>query len=452
MASGLAVSQYDFSDFDGGLSHLLAKLETKTAGQVVNDQANEVDADVLYEVRLKLFNLCKENYEGRLREAVIITEGESVDISLAKRHNKNDSDKLAEDTVKLYGYAVGLNNDFPKDLLTRSSKYKDIKPREESEEEGEELGDISAPKETLHQKLFNIEMMNLIKEQGRAIEKLSRESRHQKEQISILTIQLQEAELKIETVGAHTNATSEGLGSPSSDPQNTNKDDKNESQQSIPEGEKGTPHCFICVKPKDGKNILGPLPANSGKAAVTHITEKNGDHTTYLHKLGTSQSKHIEAYHLESREQPKSNNGGSKTPSRFRGVRQEKGTMLYLEGIQVEYESDEEIKAMIKAHARENGLRVMFCRIIHHRMFHDSVSCKLLIPESQEHLALSSSFWPEDVRCRRWSSEAPRARSGGYEGYKESGWGDNDRDNSWSRMWSNNTDRLHDYGSGGSSW
>ena len=82
--------------------------------------------------------------------------------------------------------------------------------------------------------------------------------------------------------------------------------------------------------------------------------------------------------------------------------------MLYLEGIETEGESNEELEAAIKAHAKSKGIRVMMCRLIRHRMYRDSVSCKILIPEAQEYIGLGPDVWPENIKCRRWSKEPPR--------------------------------------------
>ncbi len=81
MTSPLAVTQYDFSDFDGGFSHLLAKFEGEKACQdIVADLTIDLDNEVLQDVRIKLFNLCKITYECRLRESGEMTASETIDI------------------------------------------------------------------------------------------------------------------------------------------------------------------------------------------------------------------------------------------------------------------------------------------------------------------------------------------------------------------------------------
>ncbi len=397
MASALAATQYDFSDFDGGISHLLAKIEgEKTTQDIVNDLTIEVDNDVLQDVRVKLFNLCKDTYECRLRESGELTTSETVEISLVKRHNKDNNEALAEDTVKLYQYAVGLKSDFPKDVLTRKSKLKEVQT-EDAETEDQDKGN-KLPRNTLHQKLFNVEIINMIKEQGRELEKMKREHRQQRDTITGLTNELNEAMRKISELENHNKGEANQATS-----DETKDTTPPETIETIIVEEPQPLHNPITTdKPAPPKS---PPRNNTNTSRVTHVVE-NGQSTTYLHKLGTQQSKPIEDYREQQKSQRYDNNKRGNQP-RLRGVRQEKGVMLYVTGIHCEDKGEEELKTDIKAHARDNGLRVMYIRVISHRMFQDSVSCKLLVPENQEYLALKPDFWPEDVKCRRWNKDPP---------------------------------------------
>ncbi len=89
---------------------------------------------------------------------------------------------------------------------------------------------------------------------------------------------------------------------------------------------------------------------------------------------------------------------------------------MYIEGKQVENETNTDIENGIRQHAKDKNFRIMGIWIIRHCMFHDTVSCKILIPESQQWIALSPSTWPDHVSCRPWSNEPPR-RKRGYYGY-----------------------------------
>ena len=94
---------------------------------------------------------------------------------------------------------------------------------------------------------------------------------------------------------------------------------------------------------------------------------------------------------------------------------------MYLQNIMVEDESDEDIFNMIRAHARFNHLRIMSHKVIRNKYVWDVVGCKIVVPASQEHVALNPGFWPCDIVCRRWERLPPRtsrqqqlARDRGY--------------------------------------
>jgi hypothetical protein len=89
------------------------------------------------------------------------------------------------------------------------------------------------------------------------------------------------------------------------------------------------------------------------------------------------------------------------------GVQQERGTFLYLENIKVDDESFKQVGKMVKEYAITKGIRVMSNRVIKNRYCHDSVGCKVLVPESQEHIALNPDTWPSQVSCRRWENQPP---------------------------------------------
>ena len=77
------------------------------------------------------------------------------------------------------------------------------------------------------------------------------------------------------------------------------------------------------------------LTTSYKRPAITHIQDNDG-FTTYLHKIGTAQSKPLEEYRRTVPGMQRSR----QTPL-LRGVKQEKGTMLYLEGIAVGAEQNE---------------------------------------------------------------------------------------------------------------
>ena len=162
-------------------------------------------------------------------------------------------------------------------------------------------------------------------------------------------------------------------------------------------------------------------------AGVTHITHKDGQHTTLLHK-GRNITSEAADKALAGRMLPPTPNERTRNPTQsthgLRGVRQERGSPFYLQQIAIDNdETDEEIGNMVKDHCKEKGIRVMKYRIFRYRAVYDTVGCRIIIPESQEHLALNPNTWPADVTCRRWKSAGTWIRERQAEQEKNK-WGD----------------------------
>ena len=112
----------------------------------------------------------------------------------------------------------------------------------------------------------------------------------------------------------------------------------------------------------------------------------------------------------------------------LRGQRQEQGSALYVSGIAVDNESDDEVGEMVKDHLRQSGVRVMKFKIIRLRAVHDVVGCRIIVPQSQEHIPLNPDIWPDQyVKCRRGERAETyyKNRNNGYENewyeYKDNG-------------------------------
>jgi len=105
--------------------------------------------------------------------------------------------------------------------------------------------------------------------------------------------------------------------------------------------------------------------------------------------------------------QPETDNG-----LRIRGIKQEKGVALYLENIAVDEANHDEICKNVKIYAKNKGIRIMTIKAIRNRYCEDVIGCKIMVPESHEHIALNLETWPQSVHCRRWEQK-PR-RQGRY--------------------------------------
>ena len=63
-------------------------------------------------------------------------------------------------------------------------------------------------------------------------------------------------------------------------------------------------------------------------------------------------------------------------------------------------------------------------RIFRFRSCYDTVACRIIIPDSQEHIALNPQAWPTDINVRRWQSPHQWAREKQIaDGTYHNGWG-----------------------------
>ena len=91
---------------------------------------------------------------------------------------------------------------------------------------------------------------------------------------------------------------------------------------------------------------------------------------------------------------------------------------LYVTGIAVDCESDEEIGEKVKEHLRLNCVRVMKFKVIRLRAVHDVVGCRIIVPQSQEHIPLNPEIWPDQyIKCRRWERAEEYHKNSKYTSY-----------------------------------
>ncbi len=140
---------------------------------------------------------------------------------------------------------------------------------------------------------------------------------------------------------------------------------------------------------------------------VSHVPNGLGGHTTLVHRMTLNAETTQRA--LEGRapnvnnvqENPHHPAGNIK----FRGIERQKGTAIYIEQIAIDgQEENEEIGNMLKEYCASQNIRVMKYRVFRFRSCYDTVACRIIIPESQEHLALNPKSWPNHVSVRRWQN------------------------------------------------
>jgi hypothetical protein len=300
-----------------------------------------------------------------LKESGSILKEEEVDISLQKRVKTTDTITLAADVVSLYEYTVGLVTDFPKDVLSRSSKLKEIKKasagqaaenrKTDQSTEWKELFNSKA-KEVIHQRIFNAEVMNLLKDQDKKIENLIKITDVDRNTIKQISAELDDAKVEIaRLVSVFSNYKQQDLqhslaGAASYEGQSSADECLPGSQETCtdeiasPASERGSlntsPEMTITIQgdggvPKEAKpetevdivladdkddsftpvskekktmNKMGQVKSagmpHYGQHMVTRVVEANGvDFTTYLHKKGKPKSQPLEQYRRQQHRQ-----------------------------------------------------------------------------------------------------------------------------------------------------
>ena len=443
---GMAARYFSFREFDGSINHILGKLDRDGKSEVVDELAIDVEDDVLLELRDRVFILAKDIYENKLRETETIGIDEKVDITLQKRNKSGDNQTISKDVVDLYEYTVGLSTVFPKNVLTRTSKLKEVKePGAETAEkknQAQEWKDLFASKnkEVIHQRIFNSEVMNRMKDQEKKIDSLLEGAEKNRKAIQSLETELNKAKEEIITLKAVVGIEKVGTLLHTSKPEEIKevKDNPNSNQEKGASKDKETKaKCDICCNNNtEKKEEKKETPTSQGsthtRPMVTRVTESNGkDFTTYIHKRGTPGSLPIEQERMQQQHQQHNSYGDNNYRRRqLRGVRKEKATSMYLSGIEIEEETNEDIVRIVKDHAWDKGIRIMGHHVIRTKRFPYVVGCKIVLPETQEYLALSPDTWPEEVSCRKWEPAWKRNANNGYShrNYNEdSSWDSQDR-------------------------
>ena len=62
----------------------------------------------------------------------------------------------------------------------------------------------------------------------------------------------------------------------------------------------------------------------------------------------------------------------------------------------------------------------MLARVIHNRFDDDIVECKITVPDDEVRIVVSSSFWPDPVKCREWNNSDSKNKYNGNNNVHES--------------------------------
>ena len=86
-----------------GVLHILYKLENDTRKAVQEMLVDDVEFDLLVDIRDQLFNHAKERYEDNLKSEKLLDEDNALEFT-AMRRNSGSISLLARDIIELYSY------------------------------------------------------------------------------------------------------------------------------------------------------------------------------------------------------------------------------------------------------------------------------------------------------------------------------------------------------------
>ncbi len=429
-------------EFDGQINHILGKLEIETKTDVINELALDVENEVLQELRERVFLLAKASYESKLRDLDELEKGDKLELTLQKR-KAGDNEPIAKDIVDLYEYTVELSTTFPRDVLTRGcrGKLKDVTGKENKAQDKDQVQQwkelfSGKSKEVIHQRIFNTEVKNLVKELEKKVDALVQNSLKDRKKIEDLEHHLTDANKKIAELSATGNQEKEieithiepsQAETVAHTTDNTNSKEPTKEQQTEQPPETKV-QCQVCTYQPPPPPPLPPLqksPTSATRSAmVTTVRGENGAATTYLHRAGTTGSLPLEQHRKDQRNQ-RLNNPTNKR--QLFGARKEKHVNMYLSGIMIEGdETDEDIVQIVKEHLWDKGIRLMGHRVVRTKRYPYVVGCKIMVPESQEYIALNPHTWPSDIVCRKWEPAWRHKGYESYEGYRNQYYGNDD--------------------------
>ncbi len=469
MAPERDIDWFNYFDEYGGIAHILQKINHGCTSRtdVTTELSDDADNDVLQEIRLKLFNFCKCIFEANLKEQNKLEEGKETNFKLLRRTKSGDNTSLSKDIVDLYEFAIGGVDRFPKNVLTKSScKHIEI-PMSNSQVQKQSP---VKRQDVLLAKINTVELTNKVREQDARIETLERESKEckvnsdkqlddMKKQIHDLqklvtqiqavcgVIPVQQGTLNGTAAAASTEIES-STGSPTLDnpaqevidltPARESTDLAKDQSATTPNDEapsshSGQSHMFPPGVPPVSSTTEWP----SLGTGTMNVRDDSGNFTTvtYRRTPGTTNEQLRQGIshninRIQNGQQgsmmqnhPPPSTGNSSYPGTglLTGIRRENGTTLYIEGIHVaDNTAYEAIGNNVKTYAKSKGIRIMAIRIIRNRFCDDAVGARILVPSSQEYLALDPATWPSNILCRRWESR-PR-KMGQYKRHSDNGY------------------------------
>ncbi|CAH1788380.1 unnamed protein product [Owenia fusiformis] len=97
----------------------------------------------------------------------------------------------------------------------------------------------------------------------------------------------------------------------------------------------------------------------------------------------------------------------------LKGASFERSQSLYLENIQMDdNDTDDDIIALVKEHAKRKGIKLMQAYVIHNRFSMYRVGVRMTVPVSSADKAVEDDSWPAPIKCRQWQRFRQNANYG----------------------------------------
>ena len=397
---------------------ILNKIENNSLSDVVEELALDSDMKELLDMRKGLFVLAKEKLEYSLRKSTTLGEEEDSGVKISNKTRRSQPAAIAKDVVEQYKYIMGMTVNFPRGILSKETRFNDILPPDGQKDDH----DRSLKVNLVEDKMRQVELTNLVKEQQKVIDQLLTKYNEQQQSIDYLTEKVDEllSQIKISKRNSSGSKSrfSSGISEMTSSPM-VNKTIPNLSnQENYPAFLIETLSKPILYEPPNASPRI-----KKGQANVSHI-DNGGNDITVIHKAknlsediiedikkGTQpqveQSKYSQVvwpslpsksaigYHpdnsirrsvtptqtgrshyrpgMDDQEMGRlQRDAGSRNAQQLRGVKEEQPSTLYLKNIYVEEkDSDSNIESIVKDYARNKIIRTMNAKVIRYRSMQD---------------------------------------------------------------------------------
>ncbi len=432
----------------GAIAHVLAKIESASNSDIVNELATDISKETAEETREFMFHEAVDRYIHLLKQSGI---NKSPKLQLVQRRADNNV-ASCRDVLDLFKFCGGFTNTFPRDTLSAASKamYVVVDLNNNQADGEDPVATQPPPLVELHKKLAGLASECKTLRQELASERSLREA-----EAAGFCERLQRLEQQSSRRSRSREGTNMTKGPPLQTPllvdPRVNKGQANSSHVAAVQPAVPPPGAaeerFIVLDAIDGSPSPsgGPTPATvqeqdaevaatsavSSNAAAAILTSPTSPrelalsyaeaastegpwHTPHRYKSKKERKEAKKAVHTGAKNPPKpGTQGGLRgAPPRvnsLRGAPKRDLPVLYLENIQKgSGDSDASIAGNVRGHARSKQLEVFSVQVVRNHVCNTSVGCRITVSTDAVGKATSAAFWPAGIRCRPWRQRKGR--------------------------------------------